>query len=132
MDGHAIGNGIGECGTARKKRAARKARTPKRGRIKKSRSDAPKEKQKPSRFAVRVLDPEPKAGILKEARTVLAKAFPVFAGMQVAERWAGLLDVTVFADRPELVRLRDTLDAVLAELDKQRTALDERERESVA
>jgi glycine/D-amino acid oxidase-like deaminating enzyme len=44
--------------------------------------------------AVRVLDPEPKAGILKEARTVLAKAFPVFAGMQVAESWAGLMDVT--------------------------------------
>ena len=45
---------------------------------------------------------------------------------------AGLADVTVFADRPELVRLRDTLDAVLVELDKQRAALDERERESAA
>ncbi len=44
--------------------------------------------------AVRVLDPEPKAGILKEARTVLAKLFPAFAGMQVAESWAGLMDVT--------------------------------------
>jgi glycine/D-amino acid oxidase-like deaminating enzyme len=44
--------------------------------------------------AVRVLDPEPKPGILKEARAVLAKAFPVFAGMQVAESWAGLMDVT--------------------------------------
>jgi glycine/D-amino acid oxidase-like deaminating enzyme len=41
-----------------------------------------------------VLDPEPKQGILKEARTVLAKMFPVFAGMQVAESWAGLMDVT--------------------------------------
>jgi glycine/D-amino acid oxidase-like deaminating enzyme len=44
--------------------------------------------------AVRVLDPEPKPGILKEARDVLAKAFPVFAGMQMAESWAGLMDVT--------------------------------------
>ena len=44
--------------------------------------------------AVRVLDPAPKLGILKEARGVLAKAFPVFAGMQVAESWAGLMDVT--------------------------------------
>ena len=44
--------------------------------------------------AVRVLDPPPKPGILKEARTVLAKAFPAFAGMQVVESWAGLMDVT--------------------------------------
>jgi glycine/D-amino acid oxidase-like deaminating enzyme len=44
--------------------------------------------------AVRVLDPKPKQGILAEARSVLAKAFPVFAGMQVAESWAGLMDVT--------------------------------------
>jgi glycine/D-amino acid oxidase-like deaminating enzyme len=44
--------------------------------------------------AVRVLDPKPKQGILKEAQAVLAKMFPVFAGMQVAESWAGLMDVT--------------------------------------
>jgi glycine/D-amino acid oxidase-like deaminating enzyme len=44
--------------------------------------------------AVRVLDPKPKQGILAEARGVLAKAFPAFAGMQVAESWAGLMDVT--------------------------------------
>jgi glycine/D-amino acid oxidase-like deaminating enzyme len=44
--------------------------------------------------AVRVLDPDPKPGILKEARSLLAKAFPVFAGMQMAESWAGLMDVT--------------------------------------
>jgi len=44
--------------------------------------------------AVRVLDPAPKQGILTEARTVLAKAFPVFAEMQVADSWAGLMDVT--------------------------------------
>ncbi len=44
--------------------------------------------------AVRTLDPKPKQGILREARAVLAKAFPVFASMQVAESWAGLMDVT--------------------------------------
>jgi glycine/D-amino acid oxidase-like deaminating enzyme len=44
--------------------------------------------------AVRVLDPEPKPGILREARSALSRAFPAFADMQVAESWAGLIDVT--------------------------------------
>ena len=44
--------------------------------------------------AVRVLDPEPMGGILEEARANLARAFPGFAGMRVAESWAGLIDVT--------------------------------------
>jgi glycine/D-amino acid oxidase-like deaminating enzyme len=44
--------------------------------------------------AVRVLDPEPKQGILAEARKVLSRAFPAFAGMQMVESWAGLMDVT--------------------------------------
>jgi glycine/D-amino acid oxidase-like deaminating enzyme len=44
--------------------------------------------------AVRVLDPKPKQNILTEARAVLSKAFPIFAGMQVVESWAGLMDVT--------------------------------------
>ena len=44
--------------------------------------------------AVRVLDPKPKPGILVQARTVLARAFPAFADMQVVESWAGLMDVT--------------------------------------
>jgi glycine/D-amino acid oxidase-like deaminating enzyme len=44
--------------------------------------------------AVRVLDPKPKQGILAEARKVLSKAFPAFAGMQMVESWAGLMDVT--------------------------------------
>ena len=44
--------------------------------------------------AVRVLDPEPIGGILEEARANLARAFPGFAGMRVAESWAGLIDVT--------------------------------------
>ena len=44
--------------------------------------------------AVRVLDPKPKQKILAEARAVLSRAFPVFANLQVAESWAGLMDVT--------------------------------------
>jgi len=44
--------------------------------------------------AVRVLDPAPRQSTLAEARKVLARAFPVFAGMQVAESWGGLMDVT--------------------------------------
>ena len=44
--------------------------------------------------AVRVLDPKPKQGLLAEARSVLAQSFPVFERMEVAESWAGLMDVT--------------------------------------
>ena len=44
--------------------------------------------------AVRVLDPRPKPGILAEARDVLARAFPIFANLRVAESWGGLMDVT--------------------------------------
>jgi glycine/D-amino acid oxidase-like deaminating enzyme len=44
--------------------------------------------------AVRVLDPEPKQGVLAEARRVLSRAFPGFAAMQVVDSWAGLMDVT--------------------------------------
>jgi len=44
--------------------------------------------------AVRVLDPAPKEEILQEARSALSRAFPAFARMEVAESWAGLMDVT--------------------------------------
>jgi glycine/D-amino acid oxidase-like deaminating enzyme len=44
--------------------------------------------------AVRVLDPEPKQGILAEARAVLGRTFPAFAGMQVAQSWGGMIDST--------------------------------------
>jgi glycine/D-amino acid oxidase-like deaminating enzyme len=44
--------------------------------------------------AVRILDPKPKQGILSEVREVLSRTFPVFANLQVAESWAGLMDVT--------------------------------------
>jgi glycine/D-amino acid oxidase-like deaminating enzyme len=44
--------------------------------------------------AVRILNPSPRQAILKEARTILSRSFPAFATMQVAESWAGLMDVT--------------------------------------
>ena len=44
--------------------------------------------------AVRVLDPKPKQNILVEARDVLSRAFPIFQNLQIAESWAGLMDVT--------------------------------------
>ena len=44
--------------------------------------------------AVRVLDPAPRQATLEEARDALSRTFPAFAGMQVAESWGGLIDVT--------------------------------------
>ena len=44
--------------------------------------------------AMRVLDPAPREATLDEARSVLSRTFPAFARMQVAESWAGLIDVT--------------------------------------
>ena len=43
---------------------------------------------------VRVLDPAPVPGILAEARANLARDFPGFASMRVADNWAGLMDAT--------------------------------------
>jgi glycine/D-amino acid oxidase-like deaminating enzyme len=44
--------------------------------------------------AVRVLDPAPRQATLNEAREVLSRRLPVFARMQVAESWGGMIDVT--------------------------------------
>lgn len=43
---------------------------------------------------VRVLDPEPVDWILDEAFESLKAAYPVFQGVRIAERWAGLIDAT--------------------------------------
>jgi glycine/D-amino acid oxidase-like deaminating enzyme len=43
---------------------------------------------------VRMLDPEPAPGVLKEGARNLADAFPAFRGMEILESWAGLIDVT--------------------------------------
>ncbi|MBI1774106.1 MAG: FAD-binding oxidoreductase [Proteobacteria bacterium] len=42
---------------------------------------------------IRILDPDPDLGILKEAEENLVGAFPAFRGLSIAERWAGLIDV---------------------------------------
>jgi glycine/D-amino acid oxidase-like deaminating enzyme len=44
--------------------------------------------------AVRVWDPEPRHAVLEEARSVLSQKFPAFAGMQIAQSWGGMIDVT--------------------------------------
>ena len=44
--------------------------------------------------AVRVWDPEPRHAVLEEARKVLSQKFPAFAGMQIAQSWGGMIDVT--------------------------------------
>ena len=54
---------------------------------------------------IRVLDPEPDAGLLKEARRNLASAFPAFAQMREVERWGGLIDAT-----PDAVPAISTVD----------------------
>lgn len=49
----------------------------------------------PSPFeAVRVLDPAPYTDILDDAMAALQQAYPAFAGIAVAERWAGMIDST--------------------------------------
>lgn len=44
--------------------------------------------------AVRVLDPEPRSATLAEAQSALPRYFPAFTGMQIAESWGGMIDVT--------------------------------------
>ena len=43
---------------------------------------------------VRVLDPAPEDAMLDEAKTAIAATFPVFKDVRIAERWAGMIDVT--------------------------------------
>jgi glycine/D-amino acid oxidase-like deaminating enzyme len=43
---------------------------------------------------VRTLDPAPNKAILAKGASNLARDFPAFKGMRIAERWAGLVDVT--------------------------------------
>lgn len=57
--------------------------------------------------ATRVLDPAPNTRALAEARKLLSRAFPVFAGMQVVESWAGLMDVT-----PDAVPVIDQVNRI--------------------
>jgi len=43
---------------------------------------------------VRMLDPEPVASVLDEAAASLRDYYPRFQSMQIAERWAGVIDAT--------------------------------------
>ena len=43
---------------------------------------------------VRTLDPAPSRAILDEGERNLVRSFPAFAGMTIAERWAGIVDAT--------------------------------------
>lgn len=62
----------------------------------------------PSPFEqVRVLDPEPATGLLDAAMRNLARDFPMFHGVGVAERWAGLIDAT-----PDAVPVISGIDAL--------------------
>ncbi len=56
---------------------------------------------------VRTLDADPAPGINDAAVTALKAAFPVFAGMQVVQQWAGLIDVT-----PDAVPVISAIDDV--------------------
>ena len=49
----------------------------------------------PSPFeAVRILDPEPDPFVLRRAQAALSAALPIFRNVPIAERWAGMIDVT--------------------------------------
>ncbi len=56
---------------------------------------------------VRVLDPVPNRGVLEEGAANLVKAFPAFEKMVIAERWAGLIDVT-----PDAVPVISPVDTI--------------------
>ncbi len=57
--------------------------------------------------AVRTLDPAPQQWVLQAALKNLTAAFPAFAGLKVAESWAGMIDTT-----PDVVPVISPLDAV--------------------
>lgn len=55
----------------------------------------------------RVLDPVPSKRITEGALAELTKAFPVFAKAEIAQRWAGMIDVT-----PDAVPVIDAIEAI--------------------
>ena len=56
---------------------------------------------------VRVLDPEPDPFVLNRAQAALAAAYPLFRNVAIAERWAGMIDVT-----PDAVPVISAVDAL--------------------
>jgi glycine/D-amino acid oxidase-like deaminating enzyme len=62
----------------------------------------------PSPFELlRVLDPEPYEDVMAEALQGLQKAYPVFQGVQILERWGGMIDAT-----PDAVPVIDKIDSI--------------------
>jgi glycine/D-amino acid oxidase-like deaminating enzyme len=57
--------------------------------------------------SVRVLDPEPDPFVLNRAQAALAAAYPLFRNVAIAERWAGMIDVT-----PDAVPVISAVDAL--------------------
>mgnify|MGYP003700378331 FL=1 len=57
------------------------------------RTDWPLDRPSPFEEA-RILDPEPDDKVLDGAFAALKRAFPVLEGLQVEQRWAGMIDVT--------------------------------------
>ncbi|TCM48347.1 glycine/D-amino acid oxidase-like deaminating enzyme [Rhizobium sp. PP-F2F-G48] len=55
----------------------------------------------------RILDPAPNTKMIDLAMARLAEAFPVFQGAEVAQRWAGYIDVT-----PDAVPVISSIDAI--------------------
>lgn len=55
----------------------------------------------------RILNPKPYNGILKEALDCLQKDFPAFQGIEVTERWAGMIDAT-----PDAVPVIDRIEKI--------------------
>jgi hypothetical protein len=69
---------------------------------------------------------------ISPATGIDSTVYPAENRVTVSLEGSGLTDVTLFAYRPELVRLRDVLAALVAELDDKRAALDEHEAHSAA
>lgn len=57
--------------------------------------------------AVRILDPEPRAAAIDDAKRALVKIFPAFAAMEESYRWGGMMDVT-----PDAVPVIGEVDTV--------------------
>lgn len=55
----------------------------------------------------RILDPKPYTGVLREALTALQRDFPAFQGIEVQERWAGMIDAT-----PDAVPVIDKVEKI--------------------
>lgn len=55
----------------------------------------------------RVLNPKPYKGILNEALTALQRDFPAFQGIEIVERWGGMIDAT-----PDAVPVIDKIEKV--------------------